>query len=248
MGSAGMSEEAKGAAMSESVPPVARVYGGSERRDVLPFVPDPCVRLLDIGCGTGSFGAMLKRERGVEVWGVEPDPERARIASSRLDRVIPAFFTPEIDLPPGGFDVITFNDSLEHFPDPDPPLTLCKRFLASAGVVVCSLPNFRFVHNLEHVLLHGDFRYEDDGIRDRTHLRFFTRKSMRNLFESHGFEILQQQGIHADWWGEGELWRRLLFRLLPRITDDMRYVQFVNVLRLRERGTVPTNAAVRGAA
>jgi SAM-dependent methyltransferase len=208
-------------------------YGASERKDVLPFIPATCRRLLDVGCGAGSFGGMLKRHREVEIWGVEPEPGRAGVAATRIDHVRASFYQPGIDLPKGYFDTITFNDSLEHFPDPEAALQLCKTHLAPEGVIVCSLPNFRFIHNLEHILFERDFRYEDDGIRDRTHLRFFTAVSMRRMFETNGFEVVHQQGINEDWWGHGELWRRLLLRFARRRTADMRFVQFINVARVR---------------
>ncbi|MEO8037143.1 MAG: methyltransferase domain-containing protein [Betaproteobacteria bacterium] len=140
-------------------------------------------------------------------------------------------FTDQLDLPQHHFDAITFNDSLEHFADPVPALRYCRELLAPDGIIVCTLPNVRHVANLEHILFEKDWQYMGAGIRDRTHLRFFTKLSMNRLFAESGFETVKQVGINEDWWSAEKRLRRLMFRLFPGFTEDMRYIQYVNVLR-----------------
>lgn len=203
-------------------------YFGNERREMLRFIPASCRKLLDVGCGAGEFGALVKTELGAEVWGVELNAKAAASARDKLDKVVHAPFSAEVELPDNYFDVITFNDSLEHFPDPYPPLEFCKRKLAKGGVVVCSLPNVRYIENVYHFLVEMDWKYEDYGILDNTHLRFFTRKSMLRTFENAGYNVLSITGIRPHYWSGKKIFLlRLLFR---KWMDDMKYLNYVSVI------------------
>ena len=210
----------------------------TDRRVLCAFVPPDCRRLLDVGCYSAAFGAALKASRSIEVWGVEPDAEAARLAAERIDRVLNEPLTASTALSDRYFDVITLNDSLEHFADPATALRILVPKLAPGPMsrLICTLPNMRHIECLEHLLFEKDWRYEESGVRDHTHLRFFTKSSMRRLFEENGLEVLAQQGINEDWWHKTKRLRRWLFRLAPGFTEDMRYVQYVNVCRSAERG------------
>ncbi len=175
-------------------------YFAQSRPEVLPFVPQTARRILDVGCAEGRFGEALKRMvPGREVWGVEINPAAAQAARARLDKVICADATtlaPQ-DVPAGTFDAITFTDSLEHMADPAVVLKALAPALAPGGVFVISVPNVRYLYNLWHVVVEKDWRYEPAGILDRTHLRFFTEKSLRRfLSEELGFELLKLEGIN----------------------------------------------------
>lgn len=202
-------------------------YYSKERREILPFVPPGVRRVLEVGCGGGHFGALLAQERGIEVWGVEMVPEVAALAATRVHRVIAAPFTAEVkELPRGYFDAVLFNDSLEHFPYPEPPLAFAAELLADAGVVIASIPNVRYFEHLLHVLVERDWRYMEYGILDRTHLRFFTKRSIERLFADAGYRIRSITGINPFQGG----WKyRTLVRVLGRYADDVPYLQFVVV-------------------
>jgi SAM-dependent methyltransferase len=202
-------------------------YYSNDRREVLPFVPPDVRRVVEVGCGGGDFGALLAKERGVEVWGVEMVPEVAAIAASRLHRVIAAPFTSALaELPRRHFDAVLFNDSLEHFPYPEPPLAFAAELLADGGVVIASIPNVRYIDNLLHVLVERDWRYADHGILDRTHLRFFTKRSIERTFRDGGYRIRSITGINPYRGG----WKfRSLVRLLGPYGEDLPYMQFVVV-------------------
>lgn len=202
-------------------------YGDHKRMDLLCLVPADAVKVLDVGCNYGTFGMALKEQRPCEVWGIEPDDEAAQIAQNRLDHVIHDVFGPANPLPNAYFDLITFNDSLEHMADPVAALELCKRLLKPGGHINCCVPNVRHIKNLEHLILQKDWHYEDVGIRDRTHLRFFTEKSVVDLFHSCGYQVLGTHGIREDWWEKDKLLRRLAFRLMPHFTRDMRHMQIL---------------------
>lgn len=171
-------------------------YLDNPRPEVLAKVPSGAKRALDVGCWQGAFGGALK-ERGTEVWGIEYVPAAAEVAKTRLDQVfVGDCFDILPTLPEAHFDVITFNDVLEHLIDPWKALQLCKPILTSQGSVVVSLPNIRYFNALEDILLRGDFPYQEEGIFDRTHLRFFTMKSARRLFEDAGYKIETLEGIN----------------------------------------------------
>jgi 2-polyprenyl-3-methyl-5-hydroxy-6-metoxy-1,4-benzoquinol methylase len=206
------------------------VYGDLPRSEMLAFIPSGSNRILDVGCHMGAFGASIKASLKAEVWGVEPNAETAAIAKLALDHVIVGLFSDEIQLPDRYFDVITFNDVLEHMPDPWSALKLAERKLAPDGSIVVSIPNLRNIENLLHILKDSDFKYEPNGIRDKTHLRFFTKKSVHRLFEESGLAVVNVQGINEDWWRQSLL-RRVAFRLFRKYLEDTKYMQFAVVAK-----------------
>lgn len=208
-------------------------YSDGQRAALLKFVPADARTLLDIGSNAGAFGEALKQRQDIEVWGVEPDCEAARQAAQRLDKVINDYFTPGNPIPDAYFDLITFNDSLEHMVDPGGALRLAKKLLKPGGRVHCCVPNLRHIDNLEHILLERDFQYEEFGIRDRTHVRFFTRKSILRLFDECDYRVVSCNGIDETWWAPKLKLRRALFRLFPEATEDMRHVQFLVIAEAR---------------
>lgn len=201
-----------------------REYYDNPRPEMLEFVPPSARTILDIGCGSGAFGAALK-SRGAEVWGLEPSAA-AEQAAERLDRVIQRPIEGAGDeLPLGHFDCIVFNDVLEHFVDPWGVLRSARMWLAPEGRVVASIPNVRHLTELKNLVIRKNWDYADDGILDSTHLRFFTVRSIPKLFASSGYELVRIQGINGD-----VGWKFKLFNLLTvHAIDDTRYVQFACV-------------------
>jgi 2-polyprenyl-3-methyl-5-hydroxy-6-metoxy-1,4-benzoquinol methylase len=211
-------------------------YFEQSRPEMLPFVPSDCKRVLDVGCGRGNFGQALKQERKIEVWGLEPVAAAAAEAATKLDRVIEGIFTPDANLPPANFDVITFNDVLEHLLDPAEALQFAGKLLKPSGAIVASIPNFRHFPAMWDIVVRGEWRYRDSGIFDRTHLRFFTRKSILALFADCNFSVEKIEGLNA-YWGDGTdsspRWRN--FKIINGLTlnaiEDMKYLQFAVVAR-----------------
>ena len=130
----------------------------------------------------------------------------AEVAATRLDKVLANPLSECVGLPQRYFDAICFNDSLEHFADPGPALESCKDLLRKGGVVVASIPNVRYIENIAHLLIELDWRYENSGIRDRTHLRFFTKKSMERTFRESGYAVLSMHGINSHYWSGKKIW------------------------------------------
>lgn len=202
-------------------------YADSTRQPLLTLVPDTATRILDVGCNTGAFGSAIKLLRPTEIWGIEPDPLAAQVAQTRLDHVVIDFFTSTNPIPDGYFDLVTFNDSLEHMSDPATALALARQKINAKGAVQCCVPNMLHVENLEHLLIEKDWQYTEQGVPDRTHLRFFTRKSICRLFEETGYRVQKIEFINEDWWQREKLARRMLFRLFDKFTSEMKYTQIV---------------------
>ncbi len=201
-------------------------YGRPEMR---PFVPVGAKQILEIGCGEGEFAAGLKAERPVHVTGIEPFAPAARVASSRLDRLLEADVNDGIlELADQRFDCIVCNDVLEHLADPWDTLKRLRPLMAPSGTLVASLPNMRFMPVLKDLVLKGEWRYVEQGVMDRTHLRFFTRKSMQTLFEESGYQLTKIQGINAIRFP----WKFGLFnRLLWGAFADAQFPQYACVVK-----------------
>jgi SAM-dependent methyltransferase len=177
---------------------------------VAAFVPDGS-RVLDIGCGFGQIASRL-RQRGCRITGVEPDPVRREAAAQFCERVMDgvAEGLDQLDLKPASFDAILFADVLEHLVNPWAALRDVQRFLKPDGLTVISIPNVANF-GVRANLLKGQFEYQDFGIYDRTHLRFFTRSSADDLVKSAGLRVVQR-GYTSNLTETG-LYRRTLGRM-----------------------------------
>ncbi len=174
-------------------------YFSNERPEMLAFIPGDVRKVLEVGCGEGGFSALLKRVRRCETWGVELEPNAARAASRRLDRVLRGDLVAALKrLPARSFDAVVFNDVLEHMADPGAALGKVRRLLAPGGVVVASVPNVLHLSVLKRLLWDRDWRYEAHGVLDATHLRFFTRRSLVRLFEGCGYRVMRLEGLNAS--------------------------------------------------
>ena len=146
------------------------------------------LRVLDLGFGAGLLARRI-RDRCRYLAGVELDPEAAKAGAPYFDLAI------EGDLLDGlrrsweePFDVVVAGDILEHLPDPEVALRTLRPLVRPGGRLLISLPNIANV-SVRLALLFGRFDYADRGILDRTHLRFFTWRSGRELLERAGFTV-----------------------------------------------------------
>jgi 2-polyprenyl-3-methyl-5-hydroxy-6-metoxy-1,4-benzoquinol methylase len=148
----------------------------------------PQMRVLEVGCSSGYLGASLVAN-GHHVTGVEPDPAAAGAAANVLSEVwIGGLDDYLAAYPDTHFDVLLFGDVLEHMVEPVEALRHSLARLAPDGRVVISLPNIAH-GSVRAMLLAGRFDYEDRGILDRTHLRFFTREGIAQLLTDAGLRL-----------------------------------------------------------
>ena len=190
---------------TENPPPHAFKYTefqddpGSTHSKVVSLVP-PATRVLEFGCATGYMSRVLKERLGCTVVGVEIDPEAARLAEQYCERVLVGD-AEKIDfaaeLAGEEFDVVLFADVLEHLKEPAEVLRRIRPFVADDGVVVASIPNIAHA-SVRLSLLRGEFRYREWGLLDDTHLRFFTRASIQDLFEETGYLVTHWQRQRLD--------------------------------------------------
>jgi 2-polyprenyl-3-methyl-5-hydroxy-6-metoxy-1,4-benzoquinol methylase len=148
-------------------------------------------QVLELGCSTGVMSRMIKQSCQAQVFGVEKDPHAAWQAQRHCDYV----FTEDLDdaasldaLQFEKFDVITLVDVLEHLRHPEALLERLKPLMMEQSTVLLSVPNVAHA-SVRLELLTGDFRYEDAGILDSTHLKFFTLQSLKSMLARCGFVI-----------------------------------------------------------
>lgn len=193
-------------------------YYGKPRPEVAALVPESARDVLDVGCAGGGLGRTVKALRpDARVRGVEPVADAAAIARTVLDDV--AVGTAESPLPAAWPrpDCVIFSDVLEHTTDPWAVLRRWRADLAPGGTLVISLPNVAHESVLRQ-LRRGRFDYDDEGVLDRTHLRFFTRATAIELVESCGFEVQSFARVQTE--ARGGLvgaWRRALARRRIRL-------------------------------
>ncbi|OGK29221.1 hypothetical protein A3D06_02005 [Candidatus Roizmanbacteria bacterium RIFCSPHIGHO2_02_FULL_40_9] len=184
-------------------------------RQSLSLIPHDA-HVLDIGCATGFMGVYLKETKGCHVVGLEYAEEEAKIAKKKLDGLIhgDASDPHTINRIQEKFDVILASAILEHLSDPARALHLWKRLLRKNGCIIATTPNIAH-WSMRLNLLRGKFDYEEYGILDKTHLRFFTLKTFRELFEEAGCEI-DQMLIDPVGGGFPRL-GKLLYKLFPGV-------------------------------
>jgi O-antigen biosynthesis protein len=144
--------------------------------------------ILEFGCATGYFSQMLI-EKGCTIVGVEINANAAKIAEQYCSKVIVAdldFTSLEEILQGQKFDIAVFGDVLEHLRDPWNILESLRNYLNPGGFVVASIPNI--AHGAVRLsLLQGNFNYQQYGILDNTHIRFFTRATIDEMFKKAGY-------------------------------------------------------------
>ena len=166
---------------------------------VVGLVP-PASRVLELGCATGCMSSVLKARLGCSVTGIELCAEAAEQARAHCERVIVGdaeSLAYEQLLGSLRFDAVVVADVLEHLREPGNLLRRLRSFLTDGGCVIASIPNIAH-GSVRLALLAGEFRYRATGLLDETHLRFFTRESIRDLFEGAGYVVTHWRRHRVD--------------------------------------------------
>jgi GT2 family glycosyltransferase/2-polyprenyl-3-methyl-5-hydroxy-6-metoxy-1,4-benzoquinol methylase/tetratricopeptide (TPR) repeat protein len=228
------------------------IYYGYVRQEILDLIPLSAKRILDIGCGAGRLGEVLKQRQQATVIGVETVPAAAKQAQARLDDL----FEEDIeslqlsDREP--FDVVVCADVLEHLKNPLAVLRKIHHWLKPNGRVVISLPNVQH-HTVVRGLLEGHWTYEPAGLLDETHLRFFTRREMEKMLFRAGFEIEhcgRTTGAEYEAWvregrkGEIKLGRLFVGGMTSQHAEDFHVYQFLFTATPRQKKHYGTTSII----
>ena len=186
-------------------------YYRHPRLDIVGLLPESITSLLDVGCGSGVFGQVVREKWGCRVVGIELNPAAAEEARLVLDQVIQGnIIDQKLE---EQFDVITVNDVLEHIEDSHGLLEKLLNLATPDGRLVLSVPNVGHWSIVED-LLAGHWDYLPAGLLCIDHLRFFTRRSLATLLEGVGWQPVEVHTIRGPLpENKQELFRGLMSRL-----------------------------------
>ena len=163
-------------------------YFSGKRTDLIEIIPKECKTVLDVGCGQGE----VWKNFSFQVSGIEINESAAQVARKNLREV--QCLDLEKGSPPSfkdsPFDCLVFADVLEHLYDPWGVLLNFKSLLKKEGYVLLSVPNVRHYRVLRRLLFKGEFAYQESGVLDIDHVRFFTYKEMQRMLQSTGFTVV----------------------------------------------------------
>ncbi|WP_295955494.1 class I SAM-dependent methyltransferase [Rhodoferax sp.] len=169
-------------------------YFGHVRHEIAPALPERCGSVLEVGCGAGVTLEWLRKRPGTtHTTGIEIFEDAATLARSKADEIYCLDIEHAV-LPDGisMFNTILCLDVLEHMVNPWRTLhRLVTLHLKPGGTIVVTLPNIRHHTVVLPLLLKGRWQYEEDGIMDRTHLRFFSKHSAIALLNHADLESAQ---------------------------------------------------------
>lgn len=171
-------------------------------QDVLNLIPAGCRRIVEVGSSSGALAREYKlRHADCRYTGIEIDSEYAELSRRYCDVVLHASIE-TLDEPAfdGLFpaDCWIFADVLEHLYDPWSVLKRIRARMSEGACVVACLPNVQH-WTIQAKINIGDFAYEDSGLLDRTHLRWFSRRTALALFQTTGFRVTEGSGrMFAD--------------------------------------------------
>lgn len=160
----------------------------------------PHSTVLDLGCGTGALGRWLIARANCTIDGVTLSETEAEQARASYRKVIVGDLE-QLSLTPhfasGAYDFIVCADVLEHLANPAALLSACRPLLSAQGKLLVSIPNAGYC-GLIAELMQGNFEYRDEGLLDRTHLRFFTRKTLTEFLAANHWGLESLETVHRE--------------------------------------------------
>lgn len=175
-------------------------YFSIVRWNIINLIPEGDHRILEIGCGSGATLKVLKETgKAKEICGIEINKNLSKQLSQDLDRyVIGDVESIDIPFEENYFDYILYGDVLEHLISPEKVLNKYKKVLKDDGIVIASIPNIKYFSILLNLILFDKFEYANSGILDKSHLRFFTKKEIKKMFEKENLKIVDTKPNF--WW------------------------------------------------
>ncbi len=167
-----------------------------EKQGIEQHIPVGKNIVLEIGCAAGRLGKRLRERNKVDrIIGIELFEPAAREAKKIYDEVIVGDIE-SIELNYSNyFDFVICGDVLEHLKEPDAILKKIHGMLKMDGVLIVTIPNIQHYSVIFNLLFKGSWEYRDAGIMDKTHLRFFTRKSFSRVLLDNNYSIIVCQGL-----------------------------------------------------
>jgi 2-polyprenyl-3-methyl-5-hydroxy-6-metoxy-1,4-benzoquinol methylase len=164
-------------------------YYGLGRDYTIRFLPRPVGRVLDVGCGEGGAAGPLREAGATYIAGIELLAEPAAAARERYDQVVVGDAIEAVgELSGEPFDTVLCYDVIEHLYDPGALLRELTTVTRPGGFLHVSVPNARHVSLFRDLFVRGTFGYQEQGHRDATHLRWFTRRDIEALVRESGWE------------------------------------------------------------
>ncbi|MFH1769723.1 MAG: methyltransferase domain-containing protein [Parcubacteria group bacterium] len=178
--------------------------GGGRLEHIEDFMPDKLADILDMGCGSGSLAKVLG-EQGHTVYGADISPEALKLAKEHIEKGFCFDFEngawPD-DLMAMKFDAIIATEVIEHLFDPESFIKKLKQLLKPNGMIIVTTPNLLFWKNRFKIFF-GKFEYEEKGIMDFGHIRFFTVKTARKMFEKCDLAIEAEHHFYPNLYKRG---------------------------------------------
>ena len=178
---------------------------------------DPGSYVFDVGCGEGQLASILT-EKGCQVDGMDINLDRLADSRDHYKNVYEEDIeTFDFDRHGHKYDVVVFSDVLEHLQRPEMVLKKAPLLIKDKGKTLISLPNVAYYSN-RLALLCGRWEYQDEGVLDRTHLRFFTMLTGRNFIETSGFfvrEVVSELPVITS------RWKRLIFSFASQVWPSL---------------------------
>lgn len=165
-------------------------YYSNQRPDLVADLPRPLGSVLDVGCGEGAVGRLLRAEGADRLTGIEVDHASAEVARGLYDHVAEGTVEEMLPTLSGPFDAILCYDVLEHLVDPGAVLEGLHSLAAPGGHLHVSVPNARHFSLVKDLVIHGTFGYTEWGHRDNTHLRWFTRRDIVQTVAAAGWNVV----------------------------------------------------------
>jgi SAM-dependent methyltransferase len=202
-------------------------YYNYRRRDLVGMLPAANGNYLEIGCGNGATLEYLKANGADYVAGVDINAEAIAAAKKRgLDTAFVADIEKDnLPFEKNFFDGIILADVLEHLYDPLDAVKKMRSYLRVDGVMVISIPNVKYYKLLHRLILHDEWKYEEHGILDNTHVRFFTRREIVALVGRAGMKAEKVQGVYIS----GKVFRLINGLLLNRLKSFAAYQFYILV-------------------
>jgi SAM-dependent methyltransferase len=193
----------------------SEIVGEDPESAAISAIVGPGLTVLDCGCGGGRVARSLVR---CEVDGIELSEDAAEGARSVCRQVVHGSLTDPASwraLEGRRYDAIVFSHVLEHLVEPLAALALARGYLAPGGRFVVLLPNVA-TWRMRWELLMGRWDYADEGILDRTHVKFYTLKTARELLAEAGLRVLSERLFSMP--PAGNAIRRLLVRGVRKVS------------------------------